>query len=165
MKDGVVRQLAHPQEVYDNPADLFVASFIGSPSMNFIRCPVVQDSGQFGVELREGSERFVFHAPAGVQTALGACLGKEVVLGIRPEQITDKTPYSGENPHVVTRSARIEVVQPTGPDTLVLIHLNGTPVTCRVHPEARAVPGRAMTLMFDLSKLVFFDAQTEKRIS
>jgi multiple sugar transport system ATP-binding protein len=165
MKDGVVRQLAHPQEVYDNPADLFVAGFIGSPSMNFIRCPVVQDSAQFGVELHEGSERFVFHAPAGVQAELGAYVGKEVVLGIRPEQITDKTPYSGENPHVVTRSARIEVVQPTGPDTLVLIHLNGTPVTCRVHPESRAVPGQAMTLMFDLSKLVFFDPQTEKRIS
>ena len=165
MKDGVVRQLATPQEVYDNPADLFVAGFIGSPSMNFIRCPVVQSNGQIGVQLHEGNEMFVFPAPAPMQAALKGWVGKQVVLGIRPEQITDKTPFSGENPNVATRSAKIEVVQPTGPDTLALIHLNETPVTCRVHPESGARPGQNMTLMFDLSKLVFFDPQTEKRIS
>jgi multiple sugar transport system ATP-binding protein len=164
MKEGVVRQLAHPQEVYDNPADLFVAGFIGSPSMNFIRCPVVREGGRVGVQLQEGSERFFFPAPAGSQARLGDYVGREAILGIRPEQITDKTPYSGDNPHVVNRSAKIEVVQPTGPDTLVLIHLNATPVTCRVHPEAQATPGQSMNLMFDLSKLVFFDPQDEKRI-
>src|SRR5262245_11961046 len=165
MKDGVVRQLAAPQEVYDNPADLFVAGFIGSPSMNFIRCPLAQSNGQVGARLHEGNETFVFPAPPSVQAALKGWTGKDVVLGIRPEQITDKTPFSGENPHVATRSAKIEVIQPTGPDTLALIHLNDTPVTCRVHPEAGARPGQNMTLMFDLSKLVFFDPQTEKRIS
>jgi multiple sugar transport system ATP-binding protein len=165
MKDGVVRQLATPQEVYDNPADLFVAGFIGSPSMNFIRCPVAQRDGRTGVELREAGETFFFPAPAAAQAALRAWVGKEVVLGIRPEQITDKTPFSGENPDVVTRGAKVEVVQPTGPDTLILIHLNDTPVTCRVHPEAGARPGQSMALMFDLSKLVFFGPQTERRIS
>jgi multiple sugar transport system ATP-binding protein len=165
MKDGVVRQLATPQEVYDNPADLFVAGFIGSPSMNFIKCPVVEQGGRAGVQLKESGETFFFHAPDQMQAALRTCLGKEVIMGIRPEQITDKTPFSGENPNVVTRQAKVEVVQPTGPDTLVLIHLNGVPVTCRVHPEAPARPGQALTLMFDLSKLVFFDPKTEKRIS
>ena len=164
MKDGVVRQLATPQEVYDNPADLFVAGFIGSPSMNFIRCPVAQSEGRVGVQLREGGETFLFPAPAPVQKGLGAWVGKEVVLGIRPEQITDKTAFTGVNPDLVTRSAKVEVVQPTGPDTLILIHLNDTPVTCRIHPEANARPGQSMTLMFDLSKLVFFDPQTEARI-
>ena len=62
MKDGVVRQLGRPQEVYDNPADLFVAGFIGSPSMNFIRCPVVEQSGTVGVQLRESGETFVLPA-------------------------------------------------------------------------------------------------------
>jgi multiple sugar transport system ATP-binding protein len=168
MKDGVVRQLATPQEVYDNPADLFVAGFIGSPSMNFIRCAVAQGDGRLGVQLHEGSEGsegFFFPAPEPMQQALNAWTGREVILGIRPEQITDKTAYSGQNPNVVTRLAKIEVVQPTGPDTLVLIHLNDTPVTCRVHPEAGARPGQPATLLFDLSKLVFFDPQTEKRIA
>jgi multiple sugar transport system ATP-binding protein len=165
MKDGMVRQLASPQEVYDNPADLFVAGFIGSPSMNFIRCPVVEQGGRVGVQLTESGESFFFPATAPAQAALKAYTGKEAVMGIRPEQITDKTPFSGENPNVVNRQAKIEVVQPTGPDTLVLIHLNGVPVTCRVHPEAPARPGQQLNLLFDLSKLVFFDPQTEKRIA
>ena len=165
MKDGVVRQLAHPQEVYDNPADLFVAGFIGSPSMNFIRCPIIEQGGQAGVQLQESGRRFFFHAPDTVQPALRQWIGKEVILGIRPEQITDKSPWSTGNPHVLSQSAKVEVVQPTGPDTLVLIHLNDTPVNCRVHPEAAPHPGEQVTLMFDVSKLVFFDPQTEKRIS
>jgi len=165
MKDGVVRQLAHPQEVYDNPADLFVAGFIGSPSMNFIRCPVTEESGRAGVLLEGGGQKFSFHAPDSTQNALKQWIGKEVIMGIRPEQITDRSPWSGDNPHVLSRSAKIEVVQPTGPDTLVLIHLNGTPVNCRVHPEAGPQPGKQMSLMFDLSKLVFFDPQSERRIS
>jgi len=165
MNEGEVRQLGTPQEVYDNPSDLFVASFIGSPSMNFIRCPVVADDGAVSVQLQEGTERFVFRAPEPVREGLRRWLGKEVIMGIRPEQITDRSPWSGENPHVVSRSAKIEVVQPTGPDTLVLIHLNGTPVTCRVHPETVPRPGENMRLMFDVSKLVFFDPASEKRIS
>jgi multiple sugar transport system ATP-binding protein len=165
MKDGVVRQFASPQEVYDNPADLFVAGFIGSPSMNFVRCPVVEQAGRIGVQLKERGETFSFPAPDALQAALRAYLGKEVIMGIRPEQITDKTAFSGTNPSVTTRQVTVEVVQPTGPDTLVLIHLNEVPVTCRVHPEAQARPGQPLTLMFDLSKLVFFDPGTEKRIT
>jgi multiple sugar transport system ATP-binding protein len=165
MKEGEVRQLATPQEVYDNPADLFVASFIGSPSMNFIRCPVVAENGTVGVQLHEDAARFVFRAPRSVQAGLRGWVGKEVIMGIRPEQITDRSPWSGENPHVVSRAAKVEVVQPTGPDTLVLIHLNGTPVTCRVHPESAPHPGDKLGLMFDLSKLIFFDPQNERRIS
>jgi multiple sugar transport system ATP-binding protein len=164
MKDGVVRQLARPQEVYDNPADLFVAGFIGSPSMNFVRCRVDREQGQVGVRLQERSETFFIPASSAMQAPLAAHEGQEVVLGIRPEQITDKTAYSGDNPEVMQRTARVEVVQPTGPDTLVLIHLNDTPVTCRVHPEAHATPGAVIPLLFDLSKLVYFDPKTEKRI-
>jgi multiple sugar transport system ATP-binding protein len=164
MKDGVVRQLATPQEVYDNPADLFVAGFIGSPSMNFIRCRVTEEAGVLGARLHNGEQTFFFPGPARAQQALRLWLGKEVVLGIRPEQITDQSPFSDHNPNLVRVRAKIEVVQPTGPDTLALVHLNSTPTTCRIHPEAGATPGRDLDLLFDLSKIVFFDPQTEKRI-
>jgi multiple sugar transport system ATP-binding protein len=164
MKEGTVRQLATPQEVYDNPADLFVAGFIGSPSMNFVRCKVARHEGRTGVDLRDASATSFLPAPQHAQAVLGQRVGQEVILGIRPEQITDKTPYSGENPNVVSRVATVEVVQPTGPDTLVLIQLNDTPVTCRVHPEAGAQPTQQMQFMFDVSKLVFFDPQSEQRI-
>jgi multiple sugar transport system ATP-binding protein len=85
-------------------------------------------------------------------------------MGIRPEQITDESSASRGHPGLVQRRAKVEVVQPTGPDTLVLIHLNGTPVTCRIHPETHARGGQSIDLMFDLSKLAFFDAETEARI-
>jgi len=163
MKDGVVRQLDVPQAVYDHPADLFVAGFIGSPSMNFIRCTVSEHGRAFGVRLREGTDTVFFAAPQPLQGALREWAGKEVILGIRPEQITDAA-SSVEATAVIKREANVEVVQPTGPDTLVLIRLNDTPVTCRIHPEAHARPGHKTALAFDLAKLVFFDPQSEKRI-
>jgi multiple sugar transport system ATP-binding protein len=163
MKDGEVRQVGSPQEVYDDPADLFVAGFIGSPSMNFIRCTVESRDGRLGVGLHDGTGTFFVPAPPSI-TGLSERAGREVILGIRPEQITDKDPYAGANPHSIEQSARIEVVQPTGPDTLVLIRLNGTPVTCRVHPGANPKASQPLGLTFDLSKVVFFDPATEKRI-
>jgi len=163
MKEGEVRQVGTPQEVYDDPDDLFVAGFIGSPSMNFVRCAVEFRDGHSGVKLRDGNGEFFFPAPPEV-AGLPTHAGGEVLLGIRPEQITDKDPWGGQNPHARLQPAKIEVVQPTGPDTLVLIHLNGTSVTCRLHPSAMPRAGATMNLVFDLSKLVFFDPKSEKRI-
>ncbi len=164
MKAGEVHQFASPQEVYDDPADLFVAGFIGSPSMNFIRAPVARRDGKAGVELHSGDEKFFFVAPDGTQKALSMWDGREIVMGIRPEQITDESSLSRERPGIAECRAKIEVVQPTGPDTLILIHLNDTPVTCRIHPETHARSGENINLVFDLSKLAFFDPQTEARI-
>ena len=163
MKEGEVRQVGRPQEVYDDPADLFVAGFIGSPSMNFVRCKVDVRHGKCGVGLSDGTHEFFAPAPDRL-TALNERVGQEVIMGIRPEQITDRDPYAGQNPHSLRQPLMIEVVQPTGPDTLVIVHLNGTPVTCRVHPGSDPRAGTPMKMMFDLSKLVFFDPATERRI-
>jgi len=164
MKSGKVHQFGTPRQVYDDPADLFVAGFIGSPSMNFIRAVVASHDGGVGIELHTGDEKFFFKAPDPTQEGLSKWLGKEVVMGIRPEQITDELSASREHQGLVQCRAKVEVVQPTGPDTLVLIHLNDTPVTCRIHPETHAVAGENLDLMFDLSKLAFFDPETEVRI-
>jgi len=164
MKSGKVHQFGTPRQVYDDPADLFVAGFIGSPSMNFIRAVVASPDGGVGIELHTGDEKFFFKAPDSTQKGLSKWLGREVIMGIRPEQITDELSASREHQGLVQCRAKVEVVQPTGPDTLVLIHLNGTPVTCRIHPETHAVAGENLDLMFDLSKLAFFDPETEVRI-
>ena len=163
MKDGEVRQVGRPQEVYDDPADLFVAGFIGSPSMNFVRCQVGLRDGQCGVRLSDGTHEFFVPAPDEIAD-LKQRAGQEVILGIRPEQITDRDPWAGQNRHSLRQSAMIEVVQPTGPDTLIIVRLNGAPVTCRVHPGSDPSAGSPMDLVFDLSKIVFFDPQTERRI-
>jgi multiple sugar transport system ATP-binding protein len=164
MKAGEVHQLATPQEVYDDPVNLFVAGFIGSPSMNFIRAPVVTDDSRIGVEIHNGAEKFFFRAPDPVQKGLSAWKGREVIMGIRPEQITDKSSSSREHPNMIQCRAKVEVAQATGPDTLILVHLNETPVTCRIHPETHARGGQNIDLILDLSKLAFFDPETEARI-
>ena len=164
MKAGVVRQLAAPQEVYDDPADLFVAGFIGSPPMNLIRAPVVRQQDVVGIELRNSAGTFFLKAPEAVRNSLTQWTGKEVIAGIRPEQITDEASSGRVRADVVTHKAKVDVVHPTGPDTFILIDLNSTPVTCRIHPETNVRPGQNVALAFDLSKLVFFDPESEKRI-
>jgi multiple sugar transport system ATP-binding protein len=164
MKAGEVHQLASPQEVYDDPADLFVAGFIGSPPMNLIRATVANEAGSTGVKLRNDTETFFFKAPDAIQGSLSQWVGREVIVGIRPEQISDEISRGDAREERVKKQARVDVVHPTGPDTLILIELNDTPVTCRIHPETRVRSGQTTELVFDLSKLVFFDPESEKRI-
>jgi multiple sugar transport system ATP-binding protein len=163
MKDGVVQQFGTPQEIYDNPSNLFVAGFIGSPSMNFLRGRINRDG--FALE-HNGKVTILPLPPALVPLAAQA---REVVLGIRPEHITDEesaragAAHDGYHPTEV--ACTVEMTEPTGPDTLVFTRFNGARLTCRTHPRAAAMPGQSMTLAFDLSKAVLFDPATEERIT
>ncbi|MQR01463.1 ABC transporter ATP-binding protein [Glaciimonas soli] len=177
MKDGVVQQFGSPQEIYDNPQNLFVAGFIGSPSMNFMRGKLVKhDNGNGGgmaFTLEHGGETALLPLPkAQANTpAIAAWLDREVVLGIRPEHLTDALSARGsesDGSHGDYRPSEvnctIELTEPTGPDTLVFTHFNGSRITCRTHPRAAAKPKEQMALAFDLSKSVFFDPASEMRI-
>jgi multiple sugar transport system ATP-binding protein len=153
MKDGVVQQFGTPQEIYDRPDNLFVASFIGSPSMNFLRGRVTGD----GFALEHDGVTTMLPLPP----ALAAPVGSDVILGIRPEHITDaESARAG-----VKLACTVEMVEPTGPDTLVFAIVNGVRITCRTHPRAGAVPGKPLALAFDLSKAVMFDPVTEQRLA
>ena len=163
MKDGEVQQFGSPQEIYDNPANRFVAGFMGSPSMNFIPCEVTQSDAGIGLKLEGEDGGFVLPVQDRAQ-ALQPWLGKTLTLGIRPEQITQ--PGAEQNPdnsHIA--SCKIAMIEPTGPDTLVFIRLNQTKVVCRVHPGAAGSPGSTMDLAFDMSKAVFFDPDDEHRVA
>jgi multiple sugar transport system ATP-binding protein len=171
MKDGVVQQYGSPQEIYDRPDNLFVAGFIGSPSMNFLRGKLVNAGDANGVAfvLEHGGRETLLALPMEALSAgaLAAHVGQEVILGIRPEHVTDALSLSNGN-HGGYRPTEVdctvELTEPTGPDTLVVTHFNGAPITCRTHPRAGAVPNRALTLAFDLSKALLFDPATENRI-
>jgi len=164
MKDGEIQQFGSPQEVYDDPSNLFVAGFMGSPSMNFIPCELVRDGDGFGVKLQNHTGSFVFPVRRGSE-ALKNWTGREVIMGLRPEQITHKVESELSKPHINVANCKVEIIEPTGPDTLVLITLNGKEVVCRVHPPEAKAPGEAMDLMFDMGKVVFFDPTTEKRVA
>ncbi|MHA7881159.1 MAG: ABC transporter ATP-binding protein [Saccharospirillum sp.] len=163
MKDGIVQQFGTPQEVYDDPANIFVAGFMGSPSMNFLECEVSRQAESFAVEVvSEGQSYFLPVDPN--QADLSGHEGKRVILGIRPEQITHVMPHVAEQPFVTKVAVKIEVVEPTGADTLVLARINDQECECRVHPTESGKPGEMMDMLFNMSKAVFFDPTTEARL-
>jgi multiple sugar transport system ATP-binding protein len=158
MKDGLIQQFGSPQEIYDHPANLFVAGFIGSPAMNFIQGKLATHDQGLAFGLQQG-ERIAWLPLHGMNSALA---GRECILGIRPEQITQVQSEVGAHGHAM--ECMIDLIEPTGPDTLVFTQLNGGKVTARVHPRAQPMPGQTMRLLFDTSKAVLFDPSTEARL-
>jgi multiple sugar transport system ATP-binding protein len=163
MKDGEIQQIGTPQQVYDDPANRFVAGFMGSPSMNFLRCPLRQNGDALSVLLRHDDREIALELPPATAAKLHAADTDEIILGLRPEHITHRSGGDGSDVEVVP--ARVQITEPTGPDTLVFIQVNDTRVVCRTHPTAAAGPGEQMDLAFNLSKAVVFDPRTEKRLA
>ncbi|BBP83023.1 sugar ABC transporter ATP-binding protein [Pseudomonas tohonis] len=157
MKDGVIQQFGTPQQIYNDPANLFVAGFMGSPPMNFIPLRLQRRDGQLWALLDSGQARC--ELPLG---ELGEGIeGREVILGVRPEQILASAPAGATLPGI---RAEIEVTEPTGPDTLVFTSLNQTKVCCRLAPDAAPQIGETLSLYFDPSKVLLFDAQSGERL-
>ena len=156
MKDGVIQQFGTPQDLYQRPANLFVAGFIGSPSMNFIPVTLRQRGSALGVEFQSGDARHVLNMPA--SAALRPYIDREVTLGIRPEALAVAAVAADHLP------CRVDLVEPTGPDTLMLVQINGAKVTARVAPQDARAPGEIAALSFDAGKVVLFDTQTGSRI-
>ncbi len=156
MKDGIVQQFGTPKEIYNNPANLFVASFIGSPPMNFIPLRLSRDAAGWRALLESGQDR----CELPLDLANGQSLeGREVILGIRPEQISVGTEAGQQS-----LRAEVQVIEPTGPDTMIFVSLNQTKVCCRLAPDAAPNPGTSLTLQFEPDKVLLFDAQTGERL-
>ncbi|MCM2569382.1 MULTISPECIES: ABC transporter ATP-binding protein [Janthinobacterium] len=162
MKDGVVQQLGTPQEIYDNPANLFVAGFIGSPSMNFITVKPVVEGNEVFVAIENAGKSMRLALPFATDK-LRSYAGRDVILGVRPEQITDMSSAHGDVGQEL--GCLIDLVEPTGPDTLLTTRLNGAAVTCRTHPREAVLPGQTMQLSFNLSKAALFDPENGERIA
>jgi multiple sugar transport system ATP-binding protein len=150
--------------VYDNPANLFVAGFIGSPSMNFIPCRLSEQGGRVGAELETGNGKSSFLPLPHSKADLREWLGRELILGIRPEQIAAGFHEQESNPQIHPLDCQVQVLEPTGPDTLVFVRINDREVTCRVSPKAARAAGESMRLMVDMSKALLFDPDSEQRI-
>jgi len=165
MRDGVVQQFGSPQEIYDKPDNLYVAGFIGSPSMNFLRGKLVPDGAGLAFVLEHAGQTTLLPVP---RTARLAHADRDIILGIRPEHVTDavsaRQSAEADGYHPTEVECLVEMTEPTGPDTLVFAWFNGTRATCRTHPRAQAMAGLHTKLAFDLSKAVFFDPATERRV-
>ncbi|CAK1716654.1 Uncharacterized ABC transporter ATP-binding protein YurJ [Vibrio crassostreae] len=160
MKDGELQQLGTPQEIYTKPNNMFVAGFMGSPSMNFIKTMVDLDEEQNPIIKVVGTADQEHHIR--LPQSMRDQDGKELVIGLRPEHITEQE--SDDVSASTKLDLQLEVLEPTGPDTIAMVKVNDQEVACRLSPEFEVSVGQMAPLHFDLSKAVFFDAQTEARI-
>ncbi len=157
MKDGIIQQFGTPKQIYNDPANLFVASFIGSPPMNFIPVRLQRRNDCLLAVLESGQSRC--ELPLALSDA--GLEDRELILGIRPEQIVLA---SSELSNLPILRAEVQVVEPTGPDTLVFVNINNTKVCCRLTPDSAPDSGQNLTLQFDSSKVLLFDANTGERL-
>jgi multiple sugar transport system ATP-binding protein len=161
MKDGEVQQLGTPQEIYDNPANLFVAGFMGSPAMNFIPTKVVATENGPMLELDAVQKTLL---PFPNKDCLENYVGKTIMLGLRPEMITEPQAHKDGQPFVVTTDINVEVTEPMGADTMILTRVKDNEINCRSHPAYPAKPGDNIKMMFDTSKAVAFDKDSGVRL-
>lgn len=160
MKDGAVQQIDTPLNVYNHPINRFVAGFIGSPPMNFMKVVVVEE-GQ-GIWLDEG--QFSVQGPAAKQALLGPLIGREVVLGIRPEDIYDRLHYTKNSTEGKIVTGTVEVVEPMGNEILLFVLAGRHPLVARVAPHNEAQVGQEIELVFQMDKAHVFELGTDRRL-
>jgi multiple sugar transport system ATP-binding protein len=160
MHQGTLQQFDEPRTVYDRPANMFVASFMGSPPMNFLPGQITAANA---VELvGNGDPPTRLPLPDGVAKSGN---GRQVILGIRPENLTryDRRQLE-ETPHLASIEAPVEVVEPTGAETMVVVRIAGKEVIARFEPNAVPVVGERVKLAVDMAKACLFDPETEQLI-
>ncbi|WEX88781.1 ABC transporter ATP-binding protein [Sinorhizobium garamanticum] len=164
LRDGVLQQFGTPAEIYNNPANMFVADFMGSPAMNLLKARIETAGTDVAVTLeRPNGEPLKLAVPHNGK--LSAYAGKEVVFGIRPEALTDPDGADRNAKHLAEGDCLIEVVEPAGSDTFAVTRLGGKEIVARLRADARIAPGQTSRLAFNLDKAVFFDPESQMRIA
>ena len=149
MNKGRIEQIGTPNDLYHNPATLFVAAFIGSPAMNFLPCRLEEIAGKLHVRL---TDRITFPLPLGRATRYqNVGRAEKLLLGLRPEHITEASAYAGSG--IEAFDAVLDVTEPMGMETLVYFTLEGTQVCGRVNPNACARDGGSLRLAVDLNNM------------
>ena len=163
MKDGVVQQVDSPQNLYDYPTNEFVAGFIGSPQMNFFNVHLDKD-GQ-DVVATFGDNRIVVPAAKVSKFVSEDYIGKDVVMGIRPENIDDNPEIVAANPSS-SIYVDVEVTELMGSETYLYLSTTGKDgnIIARVDPRTASRSGDKIKVALDTAHLHFFDAETEKTI-
>lgn len=161
MKDGIIQQVDTPQNLYNNPKNLFVAGFIGSPQMNFIEAKVEKSGSD--VKLVFGAH--AIKVPEGKAKALvdGGYEGKNVMLGIRPEDIHDEEVFLANSPDSIV-DATIKVYELLGAEVYLYFSIDQFEITARVNPRTTARTGDTVKFALDLSKIHLFDKESEQVI-
>jgi len=164
MKDGFIQQVDTPQNLYENPVNKFVAGFLGSPMMNFIDATLKEEYGQFIVEFGSRTQKYQIIVPESKSVPeLSQYVGKEIILGIRPESIHDEEMYLS-NATTGIINADVEITEMMGAETYLYLLCEGVSMTARVSPRSTARPGDNIRVALDPNRIHIFDKETEKAI-
>ena len=161
MKDGVIQQVDTPQNIYNNPANLFVAGFIGSPQMNFLNGTIENDGDRLVAVFNDNR----IDIPTDKAKALkdSGYVGKEVIFGIRPEHISDKDELIQANPNSVI-NGNVEVIELMGAESYIYTKCGDANVNVRVEGTTSLKIGEKAKLFLDANKLHVFNKETELKI-
>jgi multiple sugar transport system ATP-binding protein len=163
MYQGSVQQFDEPQKIYDRPANMFVAGFMGSPAMNFIPAELAGDADQpvVRIKLADGTQATLPLPRHDLATAPR----KDVVLGVRPEHLFRYDPdLRVRKPGIATLSAPVVLVEPTGAETMVMLRFGELEVVGRFDPDGAPRMGETLTLGIDMAHAHLFDPQTQTLI-
>ena len=160
MKDGFVQQVDTPQNLYDYPANLFVAGFIGSPQMNFFTVKLVKEGNDVAAVF--GDNKIIIPPSKLAKFADEDYIGKEVYMGIRPENIHDEDVFIQAAPNAVV-DCNVEVTELMGSETYLYLSTSGKEenIIARVNPRTTSRAGQKVQIAFDVNHLHFFDKETE----
>lgn len=159
MKDGIVQQYDTPKKLYHEPINTFVAGFIGSPRMNIVQSRVLLRENKMIVEV----EKLSFELPKSAEKALSSYVGREILLGIRPEDIHAEELYRGFD-NMPKLAVTVELAEMMGAELYVHFTLAGSKMIARVPSRMTVAVHDTVELAFDLNKLCFFDKETGRSI-
>src|SRR2546422_4085840 len=159
MKDGLVQQVDTPLNLYDRPANLFVAGFIGSPAMNFIDSALADAGGKLLIDA--GS--FRLEVPSDLVSQARPWAGGRVVSGVRPEDIADRAMANGAQP-AWTIKATVDVHEPLGSDSILYLTAGAHSIVARVDARTQARMGDSVEVIFNMRKMHLFNPETQQAI-
>jgi multiple sugar transport system ATP-binding protein len=153
MRDGEIEQIGSPGEIYNAPASTYVASFLGSPTMNLVPAEIVPADNGLAVRIDGGN---VWPVPPDRLERYARCQGRSVIFGLRPESFAWR-PEAGDGARL---DAIALVIEPLGSDTLVFFNLADTEMAARLPPDCACAPGQPFSIYPDLRRMHLFDAKT-----
>jgi multiple sugar transport system ATP-binding protein len=157
MKDGVVQQVDSPMNLYERPANLFVAGFIGSPAMNFLETRLARQDGKLLVD----GGVFKAEVPPEHASALADWVGKPVIFGIRPEDVSDRS--LAQSNGAILR-AQVDVHEPLGSDVILYLTAGQHSLVARVDAHTQARMGQMTEVVFNMTKMHLFNPETHAAI-
>jgi multiple sugar transport system ATP-binding protein len=163
MHQGVLQQTGTPAEIYNRPANLFVAGFMGSPPMNLLRVKIAMREERLAACFTLGNGETAALTIKDETAALRALLDREVIMGLRPEAIGDAAHLPGQGFLPVLENL-VEVVEPTGADTYLVTRMAGVEVLARARSTTLAQPGKPLRFSVDMSSALFFDPKSGRLI-